>query len=328
LQDIAETHGIETATRGMVFKKSLGEYGVDVQGRIVPCSLSNKLHKQLVYPTAHPSSVRHRVVKVTGIKVVDPVAIGDMVTLVEAGDGTGMITEVLPRKSTLVRRAAGAKPLKQVMAANVDQVLAVMAAARPAPSWELMDRYLAAAEEAKIPALIVITKLDLVDPASLQDEVQSYREIGYTVILTSAETGLGMVQLKAELRGCLSVIAGKSGVGKTSLLNRLQPGLGLRVKEIGAKTGKGKHSTTQLEMFPLDFGGALIDTPGVREFGLWDVDATELAQLFPDLRPYLGECRFGLSCSHAHEPGCAIKQAVEAGKITPRRYQSYLRMTG
>ena len=146
------------------------------------------------------------------------------------------------------------------------------------------------------------------------------------MIFTSALTGAGMAELKQALQGRLSVLVGKSGVGKTLLLNTLQPRLGLRVNAVNQVTGKGRHTTTSQEMFRLDGGGAVVDTPGEREFGLWDVDQAELALLFPEMRPLVGLCRFGLGCRHAEEPGCAISKAVMAGKISPRRYQSYMRL--
>jgi ribosome biogenesis GTPase len=146
------------------------------------------------------------------------------------------------------------------------------------------------------------------------------------VILISAVTGEGLEDLRDTLRGRISVLLGKSGVGKTTLLNALQPDLGLKTAAISHATGKGRHATTALEMFPLHWGGAIVDTPGVREFGLWDIDSDDLALFFPEMRPYIGRCRFGLDCEHDEEPGCAIRKAVMAGQINPQRYQSYLRM--
>ncbi len=317
-----------STAEGTVFRKSTGMYAVAGAGRTWNCTLSSKLRKQLVYPIADPGSIRRHVVSVEDIRMVDPIAIGDVVRFVDAGDNSGMITEVLPRKSKLVRRAAGSKPLEQVIVANVDQVLIICAAERPAPSWELVDRYLAAAEAAALPARICITKADLIDAATIDAELDIYRSIGYPTHLTSAVNGLGMPELKEALQGRLSVLAGKSGVGKTSLLNTVQPELGLRVGEVSGQTGKGKHTTSYLEMFALDGGGSVVDTPGMREFALWNVRNVDLATLFPDLRPYVGRCRFGLDCSHSHEPGCAMKEAVVSGKVAQRRYHSYLRMAG
>jgi ribosome biogenesis GTPase len=323
-----ETHrdGDETV-QGTVVRKSQGFYGVDVDGRTIQCALSNKLRKQLVYPIADPASIRRRVVAVEEIRSVDPVAIGDVVRFVDAGDGSGLINEVLPRANKLVRRAAGPKPLEQVIVANVDQVVCVFAATFPEPKWELLDRYLAAAESQELPAIICITKVDLADSEALAEEVGNYRQIGYPVILTSAVTGTGLDEALQVLQGRASVLMGKSGVGKTSLLNALQPGLGLRVNAVSQITGKGKHTTTHLEMFGLEGGGRIVDTPGMREFALWDVGDVELAETFPEMRPFLGTCRFGASCQHdAGASGCAIKAAVQRGAISARRYESYLRL--
>ncbi len=313
---------------GLVVRKSQGAYAVERGDRVIPCGISNQLRKQLIYPTADPGSRRHRVDAVVGIKAIDPVAIGDLVRYVEAGDGSGVIHEVLPRKNKLVRRAAGLKPLEQVIVANVDQVVVVVAAALPEPKWELLDRYLAATESRDLPALILLTKLDLVGRDLLHAAIADYQTIGYRVILTSAHTGEGIDELREALRDRMSVVVGQSGVGKSSILNAVEPGLGLRVNEVSAVTGKGKHTTSHLEMFKLAFGGAIVDTPGMREFGLWEVDDADLAENFVELRPYLGRCRFGLDCQHTHEPGCAVKAAVTAGDIGERRYESYRRMLG
>lgn len=325
-QQLAARRAAETLISGMVFKKTQGHYWVNVDGQNIVCTLSSRLRKVLIYPMADAASLHPRVQEVEEIRVADPVAIGDIVNFIPAEDGVGLIVEVLERTSALARRAAGPKPLEQVIVANVDQVVCVLATARPAPSWELLDRYLAAAEAAELPALICITKLDLADPSELADEAQVYQRLGYPVLLTSAATGAGIDAVRSALAGRVSVLAGKSGVGKTSLLNTIQPGLGLRVNEVSAKTGKGKHTTTHLEMFGLDGGGSVVDTPGMREFGLWNVHERALASLFPEMRPYLDACRFGADCSHDHEPGCAIKVAVLAGAISPRRHQSYLRL--
>ncbi len=317
---------MEAHRSGLVFKKSQGNYFVRADGYTLICSISSRLRKVLIYPTAAPTSLRHRVQAVKDIKEIDPVAVGDLVRFAEAGDGSGVITQVLPRRNQLARRAAGAKPLMQVIVSNVDQIVAVFAAANPAPKWELLDRYLATAELAGIPTLICLAKIDLVSKAAFDEEMQDYARLGYAVARTSAAAGAGLDEFKAALAGRVSVFVGKSGVGKTSLLNALQPGLGLRVREVSQLTTKGKHATSHLEMFELGDGGRVVDTPGMREFGLWALDEDDLAYGFVEMRPYLGGCKFGVDCTHSHEPGCAVKAAVEAGRIAPRRYQSYLRM--
>lgn len=315
-----------TLRTGKVYKKSIGQYWVKTGDRKVVCSISSKLRKRFLYPTADPSSIRPHVVAVKEIRTVDPVVIGDEVVYEESEDGTGVVTEVLPRRNKLNRRAAGPEPLEQVIVANLDQMVAVVSAAHPKPSWRLLDRYLADAEFLEIPALISFTKMDLVDEKEFVKEVKVYQELGYSMVLSSAVTGQGLDELKARLKDKVSVFLGKSGVGKTTLLNAIQPDLGLAVQEISDKTGKGKHTTSHLEMFELGFGGFIVDTPGMREFGLWKADEMNVAWLFREMRPYIGQCKFGASCTHSHEPGCAIKRAVAEGKITERRYDSYLRI--
>ena len=318
--------------QGVVFRKNLGHYTVHTEERDIDCSLSSRLRKELIYPTADPSSLRHRVQQVREIEHVDPVAIGDSVMFTDAGDGSGMITEILPRLNKLSRPATtpGQRVFEQVIVSNVNQVIPVFAAANPPPKWHLLDRYLVSAEASELPALICITKIDLLsDRSEIDGVVDSYRKIGYNIHYVSAATGEGLEEIKQAFRGQISVMVGKSGVGKTSLLNAIQPGLGLRVKEVSrGELGKGMHTTTYLEMFPLDFGGAVIDTPGMREFGLWDADNDSLDQFFPEMRPLIGKCKFGLDCIHDEEPGCAVRRAVVDGTISPYRYQSYIKLRG
>jgi ribosome biogenesis GTPase len=331
---------------GVVFRKTLGHYTVHARGRELDCVLSSLIHKQLIFPTADPTSLRHRVQEVREIDHVDPVAIGDRVRYVEAGDSTGMtplasthskeasgvIVEVLPRESKLSRPAPvpGQRVFEQIIVANADLIVPVFAVANPTPKWGLLDRYLVSAEAAELPSLIVINKLDLAwKNPGFDEEIEIYRRVGYPVLLVSAVTGEGVEELRQALQGKQSVLVGKSGVGKTSLLNAIQPGLGLRVKAVSqGELGKGRHTTTHLEMFELEFGGTLVDTPGTREFGLWDIPAEELAYLFPEMADYVGQCKFGLSCQHDQEPGCAIRKAVMAGSISPYRYQSYMNLRG
>ena len=312
---------------GTVFLKSIGAYDVRVDGRVITCAISNMLRKELVYPIADPTSFRRRVMAVEDISVVDPVAVGDEVRFMLAEDGNAMITEVLPRRSKLARVAAGAKPLEQVIVANVDQVVIVFAAAQPAPKWNLLDRYLVSAEACGLPALVCITKLDLAE-GDLQEEVAHYRQIGYRVMLTSTISGAGISEFQSALQDRISVFVGKSGVGKTSLLNAVEPGLGLRVNVVSQATSKGRHTTSHVQMFPLNAGGSVVDTPGVREFGLWEVDDRDIALYFPEMRPLVGHCQFGANCRHDTEPGCAIKRAVAQGRVGARRYASMLKMGG
>ena len=351
-QFVPQAHLQETLTMntndendvGVVFRKSLGHYTVHTHGREIDCTLSSLIHKQLIYSTADPTSMRQRVQAVREIEHVDPVAIGDRVRFVDADQGrgiiplaskdsraaSGMIVEILPRASKLSRPAPvpGQRVFEQVIVSNADLIVPVFAVANPAPKWGLLDRYLVSTEAAEIPALILINKLDLAwKNPDFEHEIEVYRHIGYPVLMVSAATGEGIEELQQALQGKQSVLVGKSGVGKTSLLNALQPGLGLRVKAVSqGELGKGRHTTTHSEMFELEFGGTLVDTPGIREFGLWDIPADELAYLFPEMAEQVGRCKFGLSCSHDSEPGCAIRKAVMAEAISPYRYQSYLNL--
>ena len=318
---------------GVVFRKTTGHYTVHANGREIDCVLSSRIHKQLVYPTADPTSLRRKVQAVRELEHVDPIAIGDRVRFIpieNAGRDRGMITEVLPRRSRLSRPATvpGQRVFEQVIASNVDLVLPVFAVAEPTPKWGLLDRYLVSAESSQIPVLVVITKLDLAwKNKGFESDLGAYRQAGYAIQMVSVQAGEGLAELKQALRGKTSVLVGKSGVGKTSLLNALQPGLGLRVREVSrGEQGKGRHTTTHLEMFELDFGGAIVDTPGIREFGLWEVSGEELAYLFPEMARYVGQCKFGLSCQHDVEPGCAIRKAVVSGQISPHRYKSYMNL--
>jgi ribosome biogenesis GTPase len=337
MSSFVQTQSINTAPavgaspgQGVVIKKSQGIYEVEAAGRLVRCELSSRLRKDLIYPTAAPTSLRHRVQAVGEISQQDPVAIGDRVIFTPVGEKGGLITEVLPRRNALSRPAAGERPLEQVIAANVDQVVAVFAAAQPSPKWELLDRYIVAAEAAGVPTLLAVTKVDLLT-ASRSDEllraaIDDYERLGYRAILTSTVSGAGLAELAAALQGGVSVFVGKSGVGKSSLLNAIEPGLGQRVNAVSNLTGKGKHTTSHLEMFALAGGGRVVDTPGMREFGLWQLDEAGLAAGFVEMRPHLGHCKFGLDCTHAHEPGCAVQAAVSSGAVSERRYHSYLRM--
>jgi ribosome biogenesis GTPase len=330
LQETLTMNTNEPDDTGVVYRKTIGHYTVHANGRELDCTLSSLLHKKLIYSTAAPTSMRTRVQDVREIDHVDPIAIGDRVRFVDAGECCGLITEVLPRRSTFSRQAVTTRQhaFEQVIAANADQIIPIFAVASPTPKWGLLDRYLVAAEAAGLPVLIVITKLDLAwKHSEFEENLEIYRKTGYPIQLVSSQTGEGIERLKSLLQEKMSVLVGKSGVGKTSLLNAIQPGLGLRVKEVSSgELGKGRHTTTRYEMFELDTGGTLVDTPGMREFGLWNVQADELAELFPEMAGYVGQCKFGLSCQHDREPGCAIRKAVMSEDIHPYRYKSYMNL--
>lgn len=318
---------------GLVIKKSMGSALVDLDGQTLTCAISNRLRKELIYPIATPTSLKRkgkRVVAVKELDMVDPLAVGDTVAVTLAGDGSGLITEVLPRRNQLTRSATEQRDhhaWEETVVANIDQVVAVFALF-PRPRWHLLDRYLVLGEAAQVPTLICLTKLDLAeDLEEIEAEAEVYRGIGYSVLLTSVVAGVGLDQLKEALCNKTSVLIGKSGVGKTTLLNAVEPELGLRVNEVNRKTGEGKHTTVHQEMFKLAGGGHIVDMPGQRLFKPAGMPKDGLAALMPELKPFIGQCKFGLSCSHLHEPGCAIRAALDAGQIPPRRYESYVDMT-
>lgn len=256
------------------------------------------------------------------------VATGDEVRYRPTGPDTGELEEVLPRRTQLSRRRAGPGrlPVEQVIVANPDQVVLILSVCEPDPNLRMLDRLLVIAEANELPALICANKVDLLENAEeAREHFGLYEDIGYPVLYTSAATGEGTPELKAHLRGKMSVLCGPSGAGKSSLMNLIQPDLNLATQEISDSTGKGRHTTVSAQLWPLDEGGYVADTPGLREAGFYDIDPEELAWYFVEMRPFLSGCRFS-SCTHTHEPGCAVIGAVEAGAVSPERHDSYCRL--
>jgi ribosome biogenesis GTPase len=256
----------------------------------------------------------------------DIAAIGDRVQITIQPDGSGSIEVVEPRKQALVRMAPTPRgEYQQILLANADQVLLVFACAQPAPRLRMLDRFLVICEKESIPAVIVANKVDLVGLERAQEVFSAYPPLGYPVIFSSVKMGLGIEAVRKQLAGKISGLTGPSGVGKSSLLNTIQPELGLAVREVSETTSKGKHTTNARAMFALDGGGFVADLPGLRSVGLWDTQPEELDGYFPELRTLVSECQFS-DCTHSNEPGCAVRAAVKAGKVHPERYGSYLRL--
>lgn len=250
------------------------------------------------------------------------VAAGDIVWWRLEGANEGVIERVEPRRGVVSRTSRGRQ---HVLVANVDQLVIVTSAAEPRIKPNLIDRLLVTAEKTGIRPVICINKIDLIEPADLMPLTGVYAQLGYEVLFVSAATGFGVERLRARLTNAESVVTGQSGVGKSSLLNAVEPGLELRVQTVSEESQKGRHTTTTAELIPLSFGGYVVDTPGIRQFQLWDVIAEEVSGFFRELRPYVSRCRFP-DCTHTHEADCAVKDAVADGWIDARRYESYVQI--
>lgn len=253
-------------------------------------------------------------------------SVGDRVALTP-GDrgGAWVIDEIRPRKSQLARREPGGRVGERVVVANLDQVIVVFAAANPEPHARMLDRFLVIAEANALGSRIVINKSDLVPEAETRARFADYVRAGYPLHLTSAREGTGLEELHAALDGRVSALSGPSGVGKSSLLNALYPGLDLRVGEISESVNKGRHTTVGAVLHPLPGSGYVADTPGLREVGVWGLSGEQLDRCFPEFRPLVDECRFN-DCSHSIEPGCSVRHAVDGGVVSADRYDSYLKL--
>jgi ribosome biogenesis GTPase len=289
---------------GLIVRAQSGFFEVATERGPIVCQLRGKLKR--------------------GPRTGDAAALGDRVRIILLDDGTGTIETVEPRRSVLSRQAPGRKA-EQVIVANPDQMVFVLACADPDPNFRMLDRLLVVAEREGIPARVCANKIDLVVERAARAEFDEYQQLGYPVHYTSAVSGKGIRDLRRALVGKLSVFAGPSGVGKSSLLNAIQPGLGLHTREVSQNTGKGTHTTVVPELMALDAGGYVADTPGLRAFALWDIEPEEVDGYFPELRHLVPECAFN-DCTHLHEPGCAVIAAVERGQVSPERYDSYCRI--
>jgi ribosome biogenesis GTPase len=263
-----------------------------------------------------------RLLKTLAIDGRNVVAVGDRVWIRPGGAEEGLIEKVETRHGTLTR---GYRHREHVIASNVDQLLIVSAFAEPGLRLPLIDRYLISAEKGGVRSVIIFNKADLVDLADFQWVIGLYNQLGYETVATSASDGRGVERLRTLMAEGATAVSGQSGVGKSSLLNTIQPGLNLRVREVSDWTFKGKHTTTNAELIRLNAGGYVVDTPGLRQFELWDTEPGELSAYFVEFRPYIPQCKFP-DCSHTHEAECAVKDAVHWGQIHFGRYESYLKL--
>ena len=294
----------ETQRQGLIVKAQSGFFTVETGEGLVICQLRGKLKQ--------------------GRAIGDIAALGDHVHITLLEDGSGVVEKVEERKRAIIRldpRPQG--EYQQVLLANADQAVFVFACANPTPRLRMLDRFLVITEKQKIPAVIIANKTDLVENA--KELFGMYESLGYRVLYTSIKTGEGLNEFKAQLQKKISALAGPSGVGKSSLLNAIQPGLGLAVNEISMTINKGRHTTVTRQLFALDGGGYVADTPGWKSLALWDTEAVEMDAYFPELRDLVPHCQFS-DCTHKHEPGCAVLAALKDGKIHPERYDSYLRL--
>ena len=322
----AERGATPRVERGIVLGGTGGSWRVRSEdGRIVDASLRGRLKREPAARTAVADTPR-RDGGEAGERL--KLAVGDEV-LFEPDErgGAWAIREILPRRSRLARRAPGGAYGERIVAANVDQVVIVFAVAKPEPHTRMLDRFLVIAEANELAARVVVNKIDLIGEAGAHERFSDYERAGYPVHYTSTKRGDGLGAMRAILSGRVSVFTGPSGVGKSSLLNALFPGSNLRVGEISESVNKGRHITVGATMLPLPDaeGGYVVDTPGLREVGMWSLPAEHLDRCFPELRPHLATCRFA-DCTHTVEPGCAVKEAVARGEVSADRFGSYLKL--
>lgn len=335
---------------GMVLNGTHGIYDVHTGDGILRCTLRGKLKKAFAQAnsgrpaTGKPRFSQQRALqfdssntaRVERIERRDSsetplptrLSVGDYVKIRRIDDMTGLIEEILPRKSELSRMDAGSnerRQIQQTLLANLSQVVVVFATAQPEPRFALLDRYLTICEAVQLSPVICMNKADLPHGAEIEEYCALYSGLGYRILFSSIETGEGIEELRSLLKDHITLFTGPSGVGKSSLVNALEPGMAVRTGLVSDATGKGRHTTTGSQLYPLSQGGWLADSAGIRALAAWNIAPEELAQCFIEFRPYLGECEYD-DCAHIDEDGCAIVQAVEDDHINAERYRSYVRM--
>ena len=293
---------------GTVIKSTGSWYEVLSEGSRLQCRIRGKL-------------------RLKGVRSTNPVVVGDVVTVEADEQGGYVISAIEPRRNYIIRRASNLSKESHIIASNVDQALLVVTLFSPQTAMEFVDRFLVTCEAYKVPVTILLAKIDLArqHPEAVEEFHSIYESAGYRIVEVSATEGEGVDQVRELLRGKTTLLSGNSGVGKSTLVAAVEPGLDIKTGEISQSHHKGKHTTTFSTMYPLAEGGYIIDTPGIKGFGLIDIDDAELAHYFPEMMRFLPDCRF-YNCSHTHEPGCAVVEAVKRGEIAYPRYESYLKI--
>ena len=301
-----------TKLRGIVVRNTGSLYEVKTdEGQLVPCRVKGNF-------------------RLRGIRSTNPVAVGDRVVLTDSGVDVAYIVEIEERRNYIIRKASNLSKQSHILAANLDQAVLMVTLVRPETTTTFIDRFLASAEAYRVPVILAFNKMDdLTDQEREQTEalISLYQNIGYNCYLLSAAEGRGIDPLLAEMQGKVTLLAGHSGVGKSTLLNYLVPGANVRTAEISSVHGSGMHTTTFSELFELPGGGSVIDIPGIKGFGTFDMEAEEVSHYFREFFETSAECRFS-NCTHTQEPGCAVLEAIERGEIALSRYESYISMLG
>lgn len=300
------------------------------QGRVIRARTGfyDIMHEDLVLRCTLRGSQKRQRYSNTGRRLfADPIAVGDQVIFTQIDQEEGVIEEILPRETKFSRQYAGKhESIEQIIVANASQVVVVVSTHMPPLNYRTLDRFLILAEAGEMSATICVNKMDLVNTEEKEELISTfntYENLGYPVVYTSINSAESIENFRNVIKDKFSVIVGASGVGKSSLLNSIQPNLELRTGEVGEKTRKGKHTTTLVELFSLNIGGEVADTPGIREVGLWGVDTDNLEYYFPEMEPLIGSCKYK-DCAHIKETDCAMQEAVEKGNIHPERYNSYI----